>query len=162
MMFDIIDTTKYDVTAFSDVQMSMLRSAQKKKNELLHNLELDLRVFRNVFLANGMEFSSLFEAKKAELTAECDRQVAIIAEQLEFSLSVSEPLPPESGDTGEADYIVDYSLSYTERYAIVRDYYLAIPDPAERMELYSRDTVAREYLGSYYGTLYNVLYSYSK
>ncbi len=57
---------------------------------------------------------------------------------------------------------MDYTLSYNERYRIVRDYYLSITDPAERMALYSADDTARKYLGSYYASLYNVLYSYSK
>ena len=65
------------------------------------------------------------------------------------------------GDEG-AGYVVDYSLSYSERYVIVRDYYLAIADPAERMALYTADEVAKRYLDSYYGSLYNVLYTYSQ
>ncbi len=59
-------------------------------------------------------------------------------------------------------YIVDYTLSYTERYNLVRTYYLSIEDPAQRMSLYAADETARKYLGSYYASLYNVLNTYSK
>ena len=44
----------------------------------------------------------------------------------------------------------------------MRDYYLSIEDPSERMSLYGADSVARKYLGSYYASLYNVLNTYSK
>ncbi len=44
----------------------------------------------------------------------------------------------------------------------MRDYYLAIENPAERMALYTADDTAKRYLGSYYSTLYNVLYTYSQ
>ena len=57
----------------------------------------------------------------------------------------------------DAPYRVDYSLSYVDRYIIVRDYYLTIPDPRERLEKYRTDMVAFDYLGSYYGTLFNYL-----
>ena len=76
--------------------------------------------------------------------------------------------PTGGGDTGgeggdeSAGYIVDYNLSYNERYVIVRDFYLAIPDTDERLALYGADEVAKKYLSSYYSTLYSVLATYSK
>ena len=76
--------------------------------------------------------------------------------------------PTEGGDVGggdgstESGYIVDYTLPYSERYKLVRDYYFTIEDPQERLALYTVDEVAKQYLSSYYRTLYDVLYSYSK
>ena len=67
----------------------------------------------------------------------------------------------EGGDES-AGYIVDYTLPYNQRYAIVRDYYLSIEDPQERMALYTADEVAKKYLSTYYKTLYDVLYTYSQ
>lgn len=162
MEFDIIDLTQEEIAAMSTVQMQLLRTAQKSKNKLRRKLEQDWALYYKLILTNGMVNSSLMSSKIAELEEDYNYEVDILAEQLEYALSVNEPYP----DSGEYDettgYIVDYSLSYTDRYIIVRDYYLAIEDPAERMALYSDDEVAKRYLANYYTTLYNVLYTYSK
>lgn len=162
MEFDIISLTEEEIEALTTVQMQLLRTAQKNKNSLRHKLEQDMALFGRLVLTDGMQNSSLTDFKRAELETEFDYQVAILAEQLAYALKVNSPYP----DSGEYDqstgYIVDYSLSYTDRYIIVRDYYLAIEDPAERMALYTDDDVAKQYLGSYYATLYNVLSVYSQ
>ena len=113
-----------------------------------------------------MKNSTLAESKRAALWQEADYQTAILADNLIYNMSLNEPsgdgdIGGDGGDEG-AGYIVDYSLSYNDRYVIVRDYYMAISDPNERMALYSQDDVAKKYLSSYYGTLYNVLYAYSQ
>lgn len=162
MEFDIISVTDEYLDSLSTVQMQLLRTAQKNKNSLKHKMEQDLALFKKLLYTNGMAVSSLYAQKKTELEEEFDYQVDILVEQLLYALEMNEPYP----DSGEYDdstgYIVDYTLSYTERYIIVRDYYLAIEDPAERMSLYTNDEVAKKYLGSYYTTLYNVLYTYSQ
>lgn len=162
MTFDIVTFTQDELDALSTIQMQLLRTAQKKKNELQHSLEQDLVAWRNRIYANGFAASTLYAAKEAALKAEFEYNVEILREQLIYSLELNEPFP--DGGTGGEDvgYIVDYSLSYVDRYAIVREYYLSIEDPVERMRLYSNDEVARRYLGNYYTTLYNVLYTYSQ
>lgn len=166
MQFDIINLTQTEINALTVVQTKMLRTAQQRKNELYHKAEKELKMFRALLLTSGMKNSSLYEEKEAELQAELDYQTAVLADNLIYNMSLNEPttggdLGDEGGDEG-AGYIVDYSLSYNERYVIVRDYYLAIEDPHERMALYTADDTARKYLSNYYTTLYNVLYTYSK
>ena len=161
MEFDIIELTPEELSNFTSVQMQLLRSAQKNKNTLRENMDRDLRLFKSLPLTDDVFNSSLYAQKRAELEREFDFKTESIAEQLRYNLSLSEPYDPDDNDD-EAGYIVDYTLSYNERYRIVRDYYLSITDPAERMALYSADDTARKYLGSYYASLYNVLYSYSK
>ena len=161
MEFDIIELTPEELSNFTSVQMQLLRSAQKNKNTLRENMDRDLRLFKSLLLTDDVFNSSLYAQKRAELEREFDFKTESIAEQLRYNLSLSEPYDPDDNDD-EAGYIVDYTLSYNERYRIVRDYYLTITDPAERMALYSADDTARKYLGSYYASLYNVLYSYSK
>ena len=166
MKFDIIPMTKPELESLTVVQTKLLRTAQQKKDELYHKAEKELKAFRAVALTSGMKNSSLIEAKKNELQEELDYQTAILADNLIYNMSLNEPtndgeLGGEGGDES-AGYIVDYSLSYNDRYIIVRDYYLAIEDPAERMALYSADETAKKYLASYYSTLYNVLGTYSK
>ena len=160
MEFDIIELTPEELSNFTSVQMQLLRSAQKNKNTLRENMDRDLRLFKSLLLTDDVFNSSLYAQKRAELEREFDFKTESIAEQLRYNLSLSEPYDPDDNDD-EAGYIVDYTLSYTDRYIIVRDYYLSINDPAERMALYASDEVAKRYLGNYYSTLYNVLYTYS-
>lgn len=162
MTFDIIELEEGEIEAFSTIQVQLLRTAQKRKNELLHKMKSDLELFKKLILSNGMVNSTLYEQKRAELTAEVAYQVDILKEQLLYSLEINEPYPDGDEDQEMVGYIVDYTLSYTDRYAIVREYYLAIDDPALRMQLYTDDDVAKRYLGSYYSVLYNVLYNYSR
>ncbi len=166
MEFDIIQITPEELKELSVVSMKMLRTAQQKKDEIVRKHEQEMKTFKRIALTNGMINSSLLEAKKAELKAELDLQSAILADNLLYNMSLNEPT--DGGDVGggdgstESGYIVDYTLPYSERYKLVRDYYFTIEDPQERLALYTVDEVAKQYLSSYYRTLYDVLYSYSK
>lgn len=166
MKFDIIEITDEQLKTLSVVQEKLLRTAQQKKDELKRKAENELKFFRAVALTAGMKNSSLIDDKKSELDEEFACQSALLADNLIYNMSLNEPtsggdIGGEGGDES-AGYIVDYSLSYNERYVLVRDYYLAIDDPAERMALYSADETAKKYLSGYYNTLYNVLETYSK
>ena len=164
MEFDIITLTPEEMKALSEVQMKMLRTAQQKKDALYRTAEKEFATFKNIVMTNGMLQSTLLDAKRAELDKELEYQTALLADNLIYNMSLN--APDVEGGTGDGDesagYIVDYSLPYTDRYVIVRDYYLAIADSDERMALYGADYVARSYLGAYYTTLYNVLATYSK
>ncbi|MDE6868360.1 MAG: hypothetical protein K2J83_04375 [Clostridia bacterium] len=162
MEFDIITLTPEELKALTAVQMKMLRTAQQKKDALYRTAEKEYATFKNIVMTNGMLESTLLEAKRAELDRELSYQSALLADNLIYNMSLNEPFPDEGGGDESAGYIVDYSLPYTDRYVIVRDYYLAIADPDERLALYDADSVARAYLGAYYTTLYNVLAVYSK
>lgn len=162
MTFDIIPVNDTQLKSFSTIQMQLLRTAQKRKDELYHKLEGELSMFSRLLNTEGLHNSSLYGQKRDELTAEFEYQVEILREQLLYSLEMNEPFPDPDDASPDVGYIVDYTLSYIDRYAIVRAYYLAIEDPVERMNLYTNDEVAKRYLGSYYATLYNVLYTYSQ
>ena len=162
MEFDIIEISENTLKQLSTIQMQLLRTAQKKKNELKYKMEQDLALFKKLVYTDGMKESSLMQQKREELEEQFNYEVEILAEQLEYAMSLNEPYPDWDDENAAAGYIVDYNLSYTDRYIIVRDYYLAISDPSERMALYSADEVAKRYLGTYYETLYNVLSTYSR
>ena len=165
MEFDIINITATEIEKLSVVQMKMLRTAQQKKNELYHKVEKELKMYRAVALGAGMKYSSLIAEKERDLVREAEYQTAILADNLLYNMALNEPttgddVGGEGGDEG-AGYVVDYTLSYAERYVIVRDFYMAIEDPQERLSLYLKDTTAKNYLSSYYNTLYEVLKAYS-
>ena len=162
MTFDIINLEESELESLSTIQMQLLRTAQKKKDELWRKALSDLELFKKLFLGNGTVNSTLYAQKRDELNAEFEYQVGVLREQLLYSLKINEPYPYGEEDLEMVGYIVDYTLSYTDRYAIVREYYLSIDDPALRMRLYTDDDVAKRYLGSYYSVLYNVLYNYSR
>lgn len=166
MEFDIINITQEEYAELPVVSVRMLRTAQQKKNELTIKFSNEFKTFKRIFYTNGMANSSLVADKKAELDAEYLRQVSVLKDNLIYNMALNEP--NDGGDVGgdggdeSAGYIVDYTLPYSERYALVRDYYMAIEDKNERMALYTADEVAKKYLSSYYTHLYDVLYTYSK
>lgn len=160
MTFDIINISQSEADRLETVQLKLLRTAQQKKDELYHKLQIQLKEYRTITLTNGTNFSSLYQAFADDATAEYDRQVEILREQLIFNMSLKEPtIDGETGDSGSdsSGYLVDYELTYIERYIQVRDYYLSISNPNERIALYRADNVAMRYLGSYYNHLYDYL-----
>ncbi|MDE6558249.1 MAG: hypothetical protein K2K39_03975 [Clostridia bacterium] len=164
MTFDIIEISEEEAETLATVRLKLLRTAQQKKNELTHKLEAAIAEQKRLLYANGMENSSLSDQLEAELRAEYDYQVEILREQLLFNMSLGEPTNgDETGGSGDDNsaYIVDYELSYVERYVHVRDYYLTIEDPNERIALLAADDVARKYLGTYYNTLFNYLVQFT-
>ena len=164
MEFDILDLSEEEINAFSTIQRKLLRTAQQKKNELVHAFEQDCQAYREITLSNGTHTSTLFSQKVEQMQGELDYQVEIIREQLIFNLALNEPTHGgETGDSGSSTsgYIVDYELSYLQRYIQVRDFYMAIEDPDERLALYASDSIAMAYLSSYYNTLYNYLASFT-
>lgn len=164
MEFDIIEITEEEVAQLAVVQQKLLRTAQQKKNELQHKLEQQINEYKWLLYVNGTHKSSLLDSVQTELTQEYEYQVEILKEQLLFNMNLKEPTHDgETGGSGSdtSGYVVDYELSYLERYIEVRDYYLAISDPDERIALLAADEVAQNYLGSYYNTLFNYLVSFT-
>ena len=155
MKFDIIDLTEEEIQKLPVAKMKLLRAAQEKKDELKRKAEQDFKKFREKVLGGGMKNSTLLEDKKAALDEEVNHKCAVLADNLIYNMGVNS-LNGVGGNYGPG-YLVDYSLSYSDRYIIVRAYYLAITDREERMRRYGADEVAKDYLGEYYTPLYNVL-----
>ena len=166
MTFDIIEITEAELKKLDTVKLKLLRTAQQRKDELYHKLEQEIAEQKRLIYSNGMENSTLLTQITASLTAEYEYQVEILREQMLFNMSLGEPtLGQEMGPTGNngsSGYIVNYELSYMERYIEVRDYYLTIEDPNERIQILRQDQVARQYLGTYYNTLFNYLVQFTQ
>jgi hypothetical protein len=167
MKFDVISLSEEETSALTTIQLKLLRTTQQKKDALYHTLQEDLNEYRLLTFTDGVHNSSLYGDKERELIEEYEYQVEILREQLIFNMSLNEPTTDdETGDSGLGEgqttgYIVDYELSYLERYIQVRDYYMTIEDPDERLALYAADSVALEYLSSYYTTLFNYFRSFT-
>ena len=159
MNFDIIEVTETYYESLSAAQQKILRTAQKKKNELERQADKRISVFRRKLYNNSVQNSALLEQKSLEIYSELEYETEVLKEQLLYDLSQYGSMV-EKLDYNDAPYEVDFTLSYSERYQIVRDYYMAIPDPNERVNLYLQDEVAKIYLGRYYQSLYNVLLTY--
>ena len=165
MIFDIISITQEEADLLETLQLKLLRTAQQKKNELEQKLKVQLDEYKSITYANGVQFSSLYEDFERKATAEYERQVEVLREQLVFNMSLKEPThDDETGGSGSdnSGYVVDYELTYIERYIQVRDYYMTIEDPNERLALYRADKVALKYLGSYYNFLYDYLIQFTQ
>lgn len=168
MVYDIIDLTEEEFAALSSVQLRLLRTAQVAKNELLNKLEDSIENAKTLFLAKGTIRSSIYVNFIQKLRDDTAQAIEELADKLRFNLDQTADEPeggtetpePDPGEDGENGYIVDYRLSYVDRYVIVRDYYLSIEDRDERIALYSQDEVAKRYLRNYYTTLYDVLLRY--
>ena len=164
MKYDIIEIGETEFYELNVVQQKLIRTAQQKKDELSHKMEKELAAYKQLLYSNGMINSSLYADMEKELSGEFDYQVEILREQLIYNLTIKQPTNDgETGDSGSdnSSYPVDYELSYLERYVLVRDYYLTIEDPNERLNLLAADTVAMEYLGSYYNSLFNYFASFT-
>lgn len=168
MQFDIIPITGTEAGRLSAVQMQLLRNAQQKKNALLFSGENELKEFELSLMSRGLKHSSLLESKRKEIESQIEHQCDVIADELMYDMSVVNQVQDNvsgyvPGDSNSGvGYNVDYSLSYSQRYVIVRDYYLKIKNVSERMTKYAADETAKKYLDSYYKTLYNVLATYEK
>ena len=55
----------------------------------------------------------------------------------------------------------NYNLTPSQRFLVVRNYYMqSTEDPDARLAAYAQDTLARQYLGEFYVTLYDLLAAY--
>ncbi len=142
MEYDIIDIPQEEYGRLSSAQIKLLRAAQGKKNTLTREAD-----------------STLTGDARTEIYARLDYDVAVLADNLIYDMSLvpSEEPPPATGD----GYVVDYTLSYSARYVAVRNYYMTIEDPKQRLALFAADETAKKYLAGYYSALYNVLSAYA-
>ncbi len=108
--------------------------------------------------------SSILENWLAALREAYDALVKKIQRELDESLeALYAENEPSGGDEGEgiqpdeAPYEVDYTLPMRDRYVAVKNYYLAYDDPAAALADYRSDAIARDYLGTYYDYLLQLL-----
>ena len=153
MEINIISYTPEQFAGLEVNQLKEVRAAQLKKNKLEAELVERLVKEKEKLLENGTYYSQTYSLLKTKLTREYSEKIAVVREGLLFYLHYSTKPTIEE----QSPYPVDYSLSETERYQVVKAYYeTTYPDGAERFNAFKQDTVARKYLGELYATLYDV------
>lgn len=159
----------------------LIEEANTESAAALASYEEDCLRMRFRLLERGTYRSSILSDALHELRADYDAQVLRIQKELDESLEAlyAEAQEPEepggeepggeepggeepggeepSGEEPDAPYEVDESLPMRDRYIAVKNYYLSIPDAAEALELLRDDDVAKEYLGTYYNYLEQLL-----
>ena len=162
MTIDIIDLTDPEYSDLSPVQLSMVRVAQGKKNDILADAEEEKTRLQDQLIVNNFARSSIFTYAEARVDAEASAQVDAVREDLLYQLAY-EALGSEGNEQGPYRYPENpnYNLSASQRFLVVRNYYIqATDDPEARLQAYAMDTLARQYLGEFYATLYDLLASY--
>ena len=162
MIIDIIDLSDEQFYDLNAVQMAMVRAAQTEKNEILAEAEKEKGEIFKELLTNGTARSTYFDERAEAIDDEADAKVEAVKDDLLYQIAYD----LDAGDGNEdGPYRYpenpNYNLSASQRFLVVRSYYMEATDDAEaRLEAYAMDSLARTYLGEYYATLYDLLASY--
>mgnify|MGYP003300003350 CR=1 FL=1 len=161
MKIDIISYTDEQFAALTETQLQEIREVQAEKDQLFAALNKKKEKEYYRILESGTLRSMLYEQACARLDEEYEAEVERLRSGLVFYLQYSSRGDDSSADS--APYIVNYALSYEQRYVIVRDYYMsAYSNPTERFEAFRVDPIAGSYLGEYYATLSSYLRAYAE
>ncbi|MBE5747283.1 MAG: hypothetical protein E7352_03795 [Clostridiales bacterium] len=153
MEIDIISYTPSQYTALTNEQLTQVKEAQIKKNELLQEYATRLQKEKGRLIENGIIASGIWPKLEEKLRNECNNAVAWVRDTLLFYLQYS-----GAEAMLNAPYKVDLTLPIEERLAIVKDYYYTTYSNAlERLNAYEKDEVAMKYLGEVYAMLYDYL-----
>ncbi len=164
MTIDIIDLTDPKYDKLSTVQLAMVRAAQAKKDAATQKCQETVEEIFYHFLGRNTARSTALARETQALYEALEEEVESLRADLEFQLE-AENLENSGNENGPYRYPENpnYSLSYSQRFLVVREYYMNVTsDPSARLEAYRLDTLARSYLGEYYATLYDLLATYVK
>ncbi len=163
MTIDIIDLNDPQYADLSAVQMAMVRTAQEEKNRIVAKAESEKQDLFLHLLINDNARTSAWERETSAIDGKAAEDVDAVRETLLYQLAY-EAIGQEGNEQGPYRYPENpnYGLSYSQRFLVVRNYYMQVTDdPAARLEAYRMDSLARSYLGDYYATLYDLLASYT-
>ncbi len=162
MDIDIIDLTDPDYADLSAVQLAMVRAAQAKKNDILAEAEAEKGEIFRLLLSNNVSRSTIRSEREEEIDERAAADIEVVRSDLLYQLAY-EGIASEGNEYGPYRYPdnPNYGLAYPQRFLVVRNYYMeATDDPDARLQAFAMDTLAREYLGEFYQTLYELLASY--
>ncbi len=157
MRIDIIEYTDEQLAMLTVDALDEVRSAQREKDKLTERLRETLDQEKRSLVDRGIFTSTIWGKRKAELTADYQKDVETVRESLVFFLHYLTMQGVPEVPT-EVPYTVDYALNVEERMKIVRDYYLfTYDDPVARFAKFKEDWFAKTYLGELYQSLYHYL-----
>lgn len=162
MVIDIVDMSDEAYQNLSPVQLAMVRAAQAKKNDIEAERDNEKQEMFLLLLAQGVARSSMLQSRYEEIDKAAEEKVSVVREDLNHQLAY-ESIGSEGNENGPYRYPENpnYSLSNSQRFLVVRQYYMGVTTNAEaRLQAYAMDTLARSYLGEFYQTLYELLASY--
>lgn len=162
MDIDIIDLTLPEYADLSPVQLAMVRAAQAKKNKILAKAAKDQNDLFFFTVSNNTARSSAYKQEYSAIAKAAEAEIETVKADLLYQIAY-EGIGQEGNDNGPYRYPENpnYNLSYSQRFLVVRNYYMdATDDPEARLRAFAMDSLAREYLGEYYQTLYELLASY--
>ena len=162
MTIDIIDLTDEKYDELTEVQMVMVREAQRKKDAVLADAAQRKDAYYARLVENGTAHNTFYALTAARVDGEAEEEIEAIKEDLLYQLE-SEALGDEGNENGPYRYPENpnYNLSSSQRFLAVREYYMqTYPDPEARLEAFYQDILAREYLGAFYLTLYDLFAAY--
>ena len=155
---DIIEFTEKQFSLLSKGQLQTVKTAQQKKNRLYKALQETLRKEKHRLVKNGVFRSELYNLLEERLTTEYEEEVELMRECLLFYLNYS--MKPNKTDSLAAGYEVNYALSMEERLAKVKGFYEKEYNDANALyDAFVLDTVAPQYLGELYASLYDYFYA---
>lgn len=164
MVFDILEELGVSENDLSNAALSFVRSSQKKKDELTARLAEDKSAIYYKLTKNGVLRSSVLEEAYEKLQSTYDASVESIVDNLRFQINFLGDGATVGGEPAEYAYPYnpDYSLDYAGRYYAVYNYYMSMTDAKVRYALFQADTLACDYLGDFYATLYDRLRIYAE
>ena len=163
MKIDIVDLSSPQYSDLSPVQLAMVRAAQAKKNAVTAKRDAELKELLYLLLVNNNARSYVRTRETERIKAQAEADIEVIRDDLNYQLAY-EALGTEGNENGPYRYPENpnYNLGYSQRFLVVRNYYMGITPADARLEAYRMDTLARSYLGEFYQTLYDLLASYVK
>lgn len=152
MVIDIISFTDEQIAGLTPEQVEEIRNAQIRKNRLTETLNKNKEKEKYKLVKRGIFRSGIFEKICESLQRSYERDVEDIREGLLFYLRFTSRPENQTG----APYELDYSLTYEERYNVVKAYYdSTYSTNQERFQKFKADKYAPSYLGEYHAYLYD-------
>lgn len=149
---------------FDKAVNKLIEEANEESESAKKRYEADCRAERDRALSRRIFRSTVLDAVLATLKEEYDALVLKIQKELDESLEALYGEGIEGGggggdiDPDDVPYEVDYTLPMRDRYVAVKNYYLdEFDDMAASLAAFEADEIAKDYLGSYYDYLHQLL-----